>query len=86
MATNKYSVTAKDGSVHTRNSKRAYTHAIVGTWGESENWRYAAWAWCGSYELARKQIAILEKRAATFSQAKTNGNVILEIIPVNEVA
>jgi hypothetical protein len=86
MTTNRYSVTAKDGSIHTRNSKRAYTHAIVGTWGEADNWRYAAWSWCGSLELARKQIAIIEKRAATFPEAKTKGNVILEIIAVNEVA
>ena len=76
MTPNTYSVTAKDGSVHTRNSKRSYTHAIVGTWGEATNWNYTVWAWCGSYELAINKLKILKK------QKWNNAEAILQIVAV----
>lgn len=55
-----YTVTAQDGSTHTRNSEKPVAYAIVGTWGRPGG-TYGVRGWHTTLELARKKMSIGDK-------------------------
>lgn len=48
----KYTATAPDGTIHTRNSHRTYSHAVLVKDGNG----WGAYSWAGRPDLAQKKV------------------------------
>lgn len=70
-----YRIETPDGTF-TRKTARTYTHIVLGQWPDSPVW--GAWHWCGSLELAQKQV----RWYAGLPKDSDGAKATLKIIPI----